>query len=104
MLCLKIDQCCLATILTFANDIFQVLKDTFTMDYQRTLKFPNIPDEMDVVTQQPDKSVKITIPEADEILKGCFRYILLLIVKLQLLDQFALNGLLSVKSSVAQSS
>ena len=47
---------------------FQVLKDTFTMDYNRTLKFQNIPEEMDIVPQQPAKSVKITIPEADQIL------------------------------------
>ena len=57
-------------ISNLTEDVFQALSDTFTMDYQRTLKFQNIPDEMDVVNQQPDQAVKITIPESDEILKG----------------------------------
>ena len=65
--------------------VLQVLSDTFTMDFQRTLKFQNIPEEMDIQPQQAAKSVKITIPEADEILKGCFCYVMLLIVKLELL-------------------
>ena len=43
-----------------------MLGETFTMDYQRSLKFQIIPEETDVQPAQPTKSAKITIPEGDE--------------------------------------
>ena len=36
------------------EDVFQALSDTFTMDYQQTLKFQNIPEER---TLSPNKQL-----------------------------------------------
>ena len=102
-------------ISNLTEDFFLVLKDTFIMDYKSTLKLQSLPEDMEVVTQEP---VKITNSESDEVLKGSFLYMLLMIVTCQFFIhffchfflkvhmrscQFTHKGLLSVKSSVAQS-
>ena len=67
---------CQDTIQMFANaifsflinreDVFQVLKETFTMDYARTLKFQTSSDEAALTFEEP-----ITIPASvsDEFLE-----------------------------------
>ena len=42
------------------------------MDYQRTLQFQIIPEEVEVQPANP-ANAKITIPHADEIIKGSYR-------------------------------
>ena len=55
--------------LFFSNlteDVFQVVKDTFALDYARKLKFQCLPEEEEVPTQGP---ASIAIPDNDEIIK-----------------------------------
>jgi len=49
----------------------QVLMETFTMDYTRTLKFQQASEETDVQADTETNVTRtITIPEGDEIVKG----------------------------------
>ena len=81
-------MCCQKTDLSFPNSIlmsvngissfqislkmfinYQVLNDTFTMDYKRELRFQQIPDENEGASKEPPT---IAIPETDAVIKGSF--------------------------------
>ena len=60
--------------LFFSNlteDVYQVLNDTFFMDYKRELRFQSLLEENEGVPQEP---ATITVPESDEVLKGSVLY------------------------------
>ena len=55
---------------TYDSDVcaqVQVLKDTFTMEYARTLKFQTVPEDSEPVFEEPSM---ISGPESDQVLKG----------------------------------
>ena len=54
-------------ISNLTEDVFQVLKDTFTMDCARTLKFQNVPEGTEPVSEERST---LSVPESDEVLKG----------------------------------
>ena len=51
--------------------LFQILSETFTMDYKTTLHFWIIPEEVEVQPANP-ANAKITIPHVDETIKGFY--------------------------------
>ena len=67
-------------ISNLTEDVFQVLKDTFFLDYWRTLRFQSLPGDSELVTEQP---VTISVPESDGVLKGSLLYFLLIILTYQ---------------------
>ena len=49
------------------EDVYQVLVDTFTLDYKRELHFQTLTEETLDASAEPKA---LTIPEPDEVLKG----------------------------------
>ena len=64
--------------LFFSNlteDVYQVLDDTFAIDYKRELRFQQVPDENEGASKEPPT---IAIPETDAVVvKGSFLIFLL---------------------------
>ena len=53
-------------IFNLTEDVFQVPKDTFTMDFARTLIFQTLLEDSEPVSEEPST---ISVPESDEVLK-----------------------------------
>ena len=61
--------------LFFSNlteDVFQVVKDIFALDYSRKLKFQLLSEEEE---EAAEPLASITIPEKDELIKGFLHYL-----------------------------
>ena len=54
------------------EDVFQVVKDIFALDYARKLKFKLITEEEEETAQTP---VSIDIQDRDELIKGLIHYV-----------------------------
>ena len=63
--------------LFFSNlteDVYQVVNDTFSMDYKRELRFQQISEENEGASKEP---AAVAIPETDAVIKGSFLIFLL---------------------------
>ena len=62
--------------LFFSNlteDVYQVVNETFTMDYKRELRFQQVPEEKEGASKEPSV---IAIPETDAVVRGSLLIIL----------------------------